>query len=202
MDGMGYRVGGTCSLSQHAHEVDHIGKPVRCICPGYAIQRFTENKYGYCSSLDVKMQFVTGKRCTMCVELSSDLVVVDVNKGNKSDSIEHYVSLFASRGIIPTNPISITPNGGCHWFYRNNSKSQQIKYSIDDYTNILSRGTYVMVPPSIVYDGDYKWFKGYPKAPNKLPLLPEFLFKECFYLNPKYWNYEKPQEVMGQGVLL
>ena len=127
------------------------------------------------------------------------LTVIDVDKHH--GGVESFQSLLSKRGALPGCPMSRTPQGGYHLFFRYHPGIGNSQNTLGRGIDVKSKGGYVVLPPSywdgykkgekVADGGVYKWLR----APfgSYLPAMPEWIVarlksKPKLSLVPVPWN--------------
>jgi len=127
------------------------------------------------------------------------LIVIDIDKHH--GGVESFQALLSKHGALPGGPMSRTPQGGFHLFFRYDSGIGNSQNVLGRGIDVKSTGGYVVLPPShwdghkrgkkVAEGGSYQWQR--EPFSSYLPAMPSWMLtrlkpKPLPALVPKAWD--------------
>jgi hypothetical protein len=97
----------------------------------------------------------------------NDLCVVDIDYQCGYEELAKYIPMDYP------HPISTTPSGGQHWWFRLNGQKLRNNVAVIPGTDLRAEGGYIMAPPSHIAAGDYSWIAGKSIKNMAFPTITE-----------------------------
>ena len=127
-------------------------------------------------------------------------LVIDIDKHH--GGIESMQTLLSKRTALPACPMSRTPQGGYHLFFRHDPRIGNTQNLLGQGIDVKSKGGYVVLPPSqwdgckkgerVADGGIYRWMR--PPLGSSLPTMPQWMLRRLLpkpppAVKPKPWDH-------------